>query len=306
MTDDLSTLPLADLYDLLSRSGLPRRLFELAHDEDLGPSGIDLTASLLGDDPADIVAAVRSRQPGVVAGLAALPDLLDAFGAELEVEVLAADGERCNSGDELVRLIGSADECVRIERTLLNLLSRLSGIATRTAAFVERVAGRAELLDTRKTTPGLRVLEKYAVRCGGGHPHRLGLYDAELVKDNHLASLTRDERASLFASLRSSQGVARFVEIEVDTLEQLTEVLQLPSGLVDFVLLDNMSPPMLASAVGLRERAGSAIRLEASGGVTLETIDAIAATGVDRISVGSLTHQAQSIDLGLDVIERLG
>ncbi|MGP1272820.1 MAG: carboxylating nicotinate-nucleotide diphosphorylase [Phycisphaerales bacterium] len=287
-------------YERVAATGLVRRLLELARDEDLGPNDEDLTASVLGEQPGEVSAVVRAREPGVAAGLAAVPELLDVFGAELEAEMLTADGLSFGAGDALLRLRGSAADCVRIERTLLNLISRLSGIATRTAAFVERIAGRAQLLDTRKTTPGLRVLEKYAVRCGGGAPHRLGLYDAVMVKDNHLAALGGIGRAGLLDRLRDRPAGAAFVELEVDTLEQLERALLWPAGTVDFVLLDNMLPDRLRAAVAMRDAAGSSIQLEASGGVTLETVSAIASTGVERISVGSLTHRARSIDLGLD------
>jgi len=167
----------------------------------------------------------------------------------------------------------------------------------------------AKLLDTRKTTPGLRVLEKYAVRCGGGFCHRLGLHDAVLIKDNHLAGLTPTEVAARVgeaaeraAKLRAGGAKINFFEVEVDTLEQFDALLTLPAGKIDFVLLDNMPPAMLAQAVAKRDAAGLPILLEASGGVNLESIGEIAKSGVDRISVGGLTHQAVSIDIGLDAV----
>jgi nicotinate-nucleotide pyrophosphorylase (carboxylating) len=303
MAEDLNALPLPELYDRLSASGLVSRLLGIARDEDLGPEGLDLTGALLPPAGSDSRATVHARTPGVVAGLAALPDLLDAFESQLEVELHTADGLPVASGEPVLTLLGPLDEIVTLERTLLNLLSRLSGIASRVRRFVQAVAGRAELLDTRKTTPGLRVLEKYAVRCGGGHLHRLGLHDAVLIKDNHLAAVApADLTAFLAGAAARARGMgAVFVEVEVDTLGQLAAVLDVPAGLIDFSLLDNMTPALLRQAVALRDRSGSSVRLEASGGITLETIDAVAATGVERISAGSLTHQATSLDLGLDI-----
>ena len=179
--------------------------------------------------------------------------------------------------------------------------------ATRTAAFVRTTEGtRAHILDTRKTTPGLRVLEKYAVRCGGGLCHRLGLHDAVLIKDNHVAGLDLDGfqarigEACAHAAGEREAGRLRFVEVEVDTPEQFERALAIEPGLIDFVLLDNFSTEQLTAAVARRDGAGSAIRLEASGGVTLETAGPITRTGVDRISVGGLTHHAVSLDVGLD------
>ncbi len=302
MATDPNTLTLPDLYESLAATGLARRLFELARDEDLGPDLRDITAELVEDAP-DTTATVRARKSAVLAGLACLPDLLHAFDANLEAAMLAADGEHLAPDDEVLTLSGPLAEIVRVERTLLNLLGRLSGIATRVRAFADRIPESCTLLDTRKTTPGLRVLEKYAVRCGGGHLHRLGLHDAVLVKDNHIAHLT-PERLTAFAeraALHGRAANASFIEIEVDTLDQLKAVLAADPDAVHIVLLDNMTNDNLRAAVALRDKAGSRIKLEASGGVTLDTIAEIAATGVDRISVGSLTHQARSIDFGLDI-----
>ncbi len=196
---------------------------------------------------------------------------------------------------------------------MLNLLGRLSGIATLTSQYVEAVAGTgAQIYDTRKTTPGWRRLEKYAVRCGGGHNHRTGLFDAVLIKDNHLAlgSRSTGKDATRFTPAEAVRRARRFiersglptanstiVEIEVDTLEQLVEVL--PAA-PDIVLLDNMTPQQLRQAVATRDKIDRSIQLEASGGVNLDSVAAIAASGVDRISVGALTHSAVSLDLGLD------
>jgi nicotinate-nucleotide pyrophosphorylase (carboxylating) len=186
------------------------------------------------------------------------------------------------------------------ERTALNFLQRLSGIATLTARYAERIVGTpAVLLDTRKTTPGWRLLEKYAVRCGGGTNHRLGLYDGVLIKDNHLAALRHGTQgvAEAVAAARSQYGQRVPIEVEVDTLEQLD--VALTAG-PDIILLDNMGPERLRQAIARRDALAPSIRLEASGGVNLDTIAAIAATGIDRISVGALTHSAIALDIGLD------
>ncbi|NUQ64248.1 MAG: carboxylating nicotinate-nucleotide diphosphorylase, partial [Pirellulales bacterium] len=225
----------------------------------------------------------------------------------------AEDGQAVAAGAAVARIEGPARALLTAERLVLNLLGRMSGIATLTREYVNAVSGtKARIYDTRKTTPGWRRLEKYAVRCGGGRNHRTGLFDAVLIKDNHLAlgvdpalgipvRFTPAEavvraRRFLAESAAMSQGTP-IVEVEVDTLEQLDEVLQAGP---DIVLLDNMSPAMLAEAVLRRDRAGSAAELEASGGVNLVTVRQIALSGVDRISVGALTHSAVSLDVGLD------
>jgi len=215
-------------------------------------------------------------------------------------------------GETLATLAGPARSLLTAERILLNLVGRLSGIATLTRAYVDAVRGtRARIYDTRKTTPGWRRLEKYAVRCGGGSNHRLGLFDAILIKDNHLA-LARQSAGTGHLTPRQAVRQARdfadtmaaahaappvIVEVEVDALEQLEEVL---GEQPDLVLLDNMSPDQLRSAVALRDRVAASVELEASGGVTLERVGAIAASGVERISVGALTHAAVSLDVALD------
>ncbi|MBV1929272.1 MAG: nicotinate-nucleotide diphosphorylase (carboxylating), partial [Gammaproteobacteria bacterium] len=199
-----------------------------------------------------------------------------------------------------------------IERTMLNLISRLCGIAMRTQHFVQLViATDAKICDTRKTTVGHRWIEKYAVRCGGGTSHRIGLYDAVLIKDNHLAGLAGDDLSAKLRTLaqrveqvRTDRGIGIwFVQVEVDTLEQFEQVLDAKAGSVDMVLLDNMKPDLLSQAVAMRDAAGSAVLLEASGGVNEQTVAAIAQSGVDRISIGGLTHQATSLDIGFDSID---
>ncbi|MCC6659444.1 MAG: carboxylating nicotinate-nucleotide diphosphorylase [Phycisphaerales bacterium] len=300
---DLNALPLPEVYVVLAAGGGPRRLLELAREEDLGVRG-DITGQACIPEGAKGAATVVSREDGVLSGLAAVPDLLAVFGSRLEFEPTAEDGDPIGPGTAVARLSGWIRDLVAVERTLLNLLGRLSGIATRTGHFVAAasVGARARVYDTRKTTPGLRALEKYAVRCGGGRSHRLGLHDAVLIKDNHLASVPPERLREWLTGVcsRARSDRPSFVEVEVDTLEQLEAVLALEPGLVDFVLLDNMPLGMIGRAVDLRRDVRPSIELEVSGGVTLENIGAIARTGVERISVGSLTHGARSLDLGLD------
>lgn len=307
--DVLADLGLPELYAALSGDGTPRRLFELARDEDLGPDGLDVTSEITLDAESSCEAALRAREGGVVCGLACLDELADVFASGSGVasfETRLADGDPVLPGQTLALLRGPTRAVVRLERTMLNLLSRLSGVATRTAAFASRIpAGSpARLYDTRKTTPGWRALEKYAVRCGGGCSHRLGLYDAVLLKDNHLASLPVSElRERLEEGARRARAARelRFFEVEVDTLAQLDAALGVSPGLIDVVMLDNFTLDDLSRGVAMRDERAPSVALEASGGVTLETIGEIAMTGVDRISVGSLTHHAVSLDLGLDI-----
>lgn len=322
---DLNALPLPDLFAALTSDGCAKRLIEIARDEDLGMRPRPARAgdeaestTTIGDvttracispekqGAADLVA----REAGEVAGLAAMPMMLDVFGGEVRFEARASDGDRVAAKTIVGVLRGPMDEILELERTMLNLVGRLSGIATRTAKFVQAMTGggpvRAKLYDTRKTTPGLRAFEKYAVRCGGGMCHRIGLYDAMLIKDNHLAGVGVGEIAEFVAeaSRRAREEAVTplsFVEVEVDSLDQFRALLTLPAGIIDIVLLDNMGPAKLREAVAMRDAAGSRIELEASGGINLETIRGVAETGVDRISTGSLTHSAASLDVALDV-----
>lgn len=307
---DPNAVPLADFAAAIARTGHVARLLELAREEDLGIPPRDPTGELMFDRADRRRVRLAARTPGVAAGLAFVTHVVAAFGEPSEpvsITLLASDGDRIVGGDALAELEGSARAIVRLERTMLNLTARLCGVATRTASFVQAIEGTgAAICDTRKTTPGMRLLEKYAVRCGGGVCHRLGLHDAVLIKDNHIAGLPIDELAGRLAQAatraRSEGGVLRFVQVEVDTLEQFDRVLDMPTGLIDMVLLDNMPPAMMATAVARRNERAVRLILEASGGVTLETVRTIAQTGVDRISVGGLTHQAVSLDLGLDVV----
>lgn len=304
---DLNALPLPDLYRELSRGGLVRRLLELARDEDLGSGEQrgDITSESWSAAEARGRYVIAARQAGVLAGLAAAPDLIELFSPESVLHPRAADGDRVEAGAVIAEIEGPAAAVPGLERTMLNLLGRLSGVATLTARFVETAgtAARARVFDTRKTTPGLRVLEKYAVRCGGGFCHRLGLYDAVLVKDNHIAGVPPERLTELAAqAARRARGARplRFVEFEADGPEQVSALLAVERGLIDVILLDNMSPALLREMVLLRDWMNPGVLLEASGGVRLETIRAIAESGVERISCGAVTHSAVSIDFGLD------
>lgn len=302
--DTLNEVSLPSLYASFAKTGLIGRLLDLARDEDLGVGG-DVTSRACGDS-SHLSARVVARQACVVSGLAAMDDLRARFAPGTNVTRLVRDGNAVGAGLVVAAVEGPGCEVVALERTFLNLLGRLSGIATLTAEFVRQIPGEsvAGLYDTRKTTPGLRVLEKYAVRCGGGKCHRLGLHDAVLIKDNHLAGV---EVADLAGFVRAASERAKaadspaFIEVEVDTHEQLAALLTLPAGVIDIVLLDNMDVVALRAACRMRDHANPSLELEASGGVRIDTVRDIASTGVNRISVGALTHQAVSIDFGLDV-----
>ncbi len=288
------------------------RLLDLAIREDLGATG-DCTTQALVPEDARGRASITARKPGVLAGEPAIAATLDKFSASLNWSAAAGDGQSVSAGKSIGVIEGPARAMLAAERPLLNFLGRLSGIATLTRRYVDLVAGTAaRIYDTRKTTPGWRSLEKYAVRCGGGMNHRAGLYDAVLIKDNHLAlggelrqhgqsgysPADAVRRARQFCEERfGDAGRKMIVEIEVDSLQQLDDVL--PAG-PDIVLLDNMSPVMLREAVARRDAQNPAIELEASGGIDLSTVRAIAETGVQRISVGALTHSAVALDFGLD------
>jgi nicotinate-nucleotide pyrophosphorylase (carboxylating) len=261
--------------------------------EDLGRAG-DITSAACIDADATLSVAFVSRQPGVVAGL----DCARLAMAALSItafEPVASDSDPVSPGSVLARVTGNARAMLSAERAALNLLGRLSGVASLTATYVEHVAHtRARIIDTRKTTPGLRLLEKYAVRCGGGANHRFGLDDAVLIKDNHVAACGGVAEAVRRA--RAHVGHMVKIEVEVDTLAQLHEALR---ERPDIVMLDNFTLDDLAEAVRIADHR---VVLEASGGVNLRTVRAIAETGVDLISVGALTHSAPVLDIGLDVV----
>jgi len=293
-----------------------RELIRLAIREDLDREHDWTTLALVPED-AMARAALVPRQPGVVGGLEAAELTLAEFDPRLAWSPEVSDGATIAAGQRIAVISGPARSLLTSERTLLNLLSRLSGIATLTRRYVDAVSGtRARIYDTRKTTPGFRRLEKYAVRLGGGTNHRTGLFDAMLIKDNHLAFSQSGQSEAAVTPAAAVRRARKFLEglsvdggreslpleVEVDSLEQLDSVLpERP----DIVLLDNMRPDELRAAVARRDRVAPQVQLEASGGVNLQTVAEIARTGVDRISVGALTHGAASLDIGLDwLLER--
>jgi nicotinate-nucleotide pyrophosphorylase (carboxylating) len=257
-------------------------------------------------------ANVVSRHAGVVAGVPVLRTVIEEVNAQLTAVKHVEDGQKVEGGTVLARLEGSVRDLLTCERIVLNFLGRLMGIATLTAEYVAKVAGtKARIYDTRKTTPGWRRLEKYAVHCGGGHNHRIGLYDAILIKDNHLAQFADPDETPAETAARAVRQAKKaaadlveaiatkdmIMEAEVDSIDQLKAVL---AEQPDIVLLDNLTLSGLREAVALRDRFAPGVELEASGGVNLETVRSIAETGVDRISVGGLTHAAKSLDVALD------
>jgi len=264
----------------------------IALEEDLGRAG-DITSDLTIPSTMRADAKLVTRKPGTIAGLVAAERAFHMIDPKLTLDVDAPDGSTVQAGTTILRIEGRARSLLTAERVALNFIGHLSGIATATRAMVDAVAGtNARIVCTRKTTPGLRTLEKYAVRCGGGHNHRFGLDDAVLIKDNHIASCNGLKPA--IERVRASLGHMTKIELEVDSLDQLEEALGLG---VDTILLDNMSTADLKRAVALTK--GRAV-LEASGNVTLDTVRTIADTGVDYISSGALTHSAPNLDVGLD------
>ena len=275
--------------------------------EDLGHE-CDWTSVSLVEAAARSELAVVSRRAGVIAGLPAAAIVAAATDSALVLEPRIADGTAVAAGDTVATLAGPTRSVLAAERTVLNLLGRLSGIATATRRLVDAVAGTAcRVYDTRKTVPGWRLLDKYATRAGGGWNHRLGLYDAILIKDNHLAAVAaaglepaaavRRARAFLGQTFPPTRAEAMVVEIEIDSIRQLEPVL---AAGPDIVLLDNMQPEELADCVALRDRLAPRVVLEASGGIRPETVAAIARTGVNRVSTGWPTHNAPWLDIALD------
>lgn len=259
--------------------------------EDLA-GGVDVTSTATISVDAELQAEFVARESGVVAGIEMAKAVLTEVGVA-EIKVLVQEGAFVNAGDVLIKVSGNARAILLAERTALNFLGHLSGIATLTNNWVKEIAGtNCEVRDTRKTTPGWRELEKFAVRMGGGTNHRMSLSDAALIKDNHIAAAGGVKAA--FNAVRSEFPTAP-IEIEVDTLEQLVEVLPLKP---DLVLLDNMSPEQCLAAVSL---VAGQTKLEASGGITLELARTYAETGVDYLAIGALTHSAKNLDIGLDV-----
>ena len=282
--------------DRVNRLGLDpayvTRVVAAALAEDVGPGDVTTLATI--PPQATCEARLRTREAGVVAGL---PVALEAFrqlDPTLEIVEHRHDGDRMEPGDLLLVISGRARPVLTAERVALNFVQRLSGIATIASRYVEAVRGtRALIVDTRKTTPGLRQLEKYAVRVGGGHNHRFGLFDGVLIKDNHIQAAA----GGVGGAVRAARGAVPHslrIEVETDTLEQVQQALDAGA---DAILLDNMAPAMLREAVAL---IGGRAIAEASGGITLATVRPAAEAGVDLVSVGALTHSAPSLDLGLD------
>jgi nicotinate-nucleotide pyrophosphorylase (carboxylating) len=260
--------------------------------EDLGAIG-DITSDACIPETAESEAVFVARARGVVAGLEVAAYVFEALDPSLSFVPIFADGDELAPGDRIARISGRTRSIMSGERTALNLLGRMSGVATATAMLVEAVSGTGvRISDTRKTMPGLRAVDKYAVRVGGGMNHRFGLYDAVLIKDNHLAAIGDITAAVATARAVVSSGV--MIEVEVDNLDQLARVLETDA---DRVLLDNMGPELLGKAVDM---IGGRLTTEASGGVTVDNVRLLAETGVDIISVGWLTHSAPQLDIGLD------
>jgi nicotinate-nucleotide pyrophosphorylase (carboxylating) len=272
-----------------------RRAVQLALAEDIGDGDVTTLATV--PENAALTVAMRAREFLVVAGLPLAEAAFRELSPNVRIESLARDGHRAKAGEDLLRISGPARAILTAERVALNFVQRLSGIATLTAQFVDAIQGtHAQILDTRKTTPGLRRLEKYAVACGGGVNHRFGLSDMVLIKDNHLAALRGAEPNAVAGAVK--QARAKYpqlkIEVEADTLEQVAQGV---AAGADFVLLDNMTLVQLRLAV---QKCKGHSKTEASGGVNLSTVRAIAETGVDFISVGAITHSARAVDIGLD------
>jgi nicotinate-nucleotide pyrophosphorylase (carboxylating) len=272
------------------------RVIQVALEEDAPWGDVTSETFLPADAPA--TATLAAREPGVLSGGSVFAAAMTAVDPSAEVRVLVEDGTAFAPADALAVVSGPARSVLRAERVALNLVQRMSGIATATARYVAATEGtRARIVDTRKTTPGLRAIERYAVRCGGGHNHRTSLSDAVLAKDNHLAVLAAQgvPIGDAIRSARERLGHTVHLEVEVDRIDQIEPVV---AAGVDTIMLDNFTPEMLREGVALV--AGRAL-VEASGGVNLDTVRAIAQSGVDIVSVGALTHSARALDLGLDI-----
>ena len=292
-------------------------LTRMALTEDIGNAdlnvAVDCTTLAVVPDEVGAQATFVSRESGIISGVALTEIVLEEFAPEIQLEKHVEDGAEVVRSVPIATMQGEARKILMMERTCLNFMCRLSGIASLTSKFVGLTTGTAaQILDTRKTTPGWRRIEKYAVTCGGGHNHRMGLYDAVMIKDNHIAMYGNhidNHQLSVSEAVRMAKewveqnherlphGKGTIVQIEVDTIEQLkTALIAGP----DIVLLDNMSVKQLADCVALRNEINNDVLLEASGGVNLESVAQIAKTGVERISSGALTHSARNFDIGLD------
>jgi nicotinate-nucleotide pyrophosphorylase (carboxylating) len=278
-------------------------LIKMAIEEDLGRG--DITSELFLKEDAITKANIVSREEIVVCGMDVAGEVLSCYDEKLKLKVFIEDGQQGHAGSKLATITGPLCSMLSAERVLLNFMPRLSGIATTTRKYVRAIEGtKAKIYDTRKTTPGWRLLEKYAVRCGGGYNHRIGLYDGILIKDNHLAQLGGDFYPKLKKIIEEAKKVkdVKFVAIEVDHVEgQLDYVLKIQG--IDIVLLDNMGPKRLKQAVEMRnEMCGENEKplLEASGNIKLDNVSAVANCGIDRIAIGAITHSAVAVDIGLD------
>ena len=275
----------------------------MAIDEDLGPG--DVTTELLFKDGTAARSTIVSREEIVVCGIPVIEEILRLYDKQLTLTAHVKDGQSAHVGNKLATIEGPLRSMLSAERVMLNFLQRLSGIATTTSKYVRAVHGtKARIYDTRKTLPGWRLLEKYAVRCGGGHNHRLGLYDGILIKDNHIAGLGKNFPIKLrrvIADAQKLKGI-KFIAVEVDHVDhQLNHVLKIPG--IDIVLLDNMGQWQLKHAVEMRDAmCGKNCKplLEASGNITLDNVSATAHCGIDRIAIGAITHSATAVDIGLD------
>ena len=280
-------------------AGLRCDLIGLALREDLGDRG-DVTSKAFIPSASASLARIVAREECIVSGLSTASEVFHQIDPQLEVTLRCTEGERLVRGATLIDLKGSTRSILSGERTALNFLGRLCGIATLSARYAEEACGtKALLLDTRKTTPGWRLLEKRAVKAGGCTNHRMGLHDAVLVKDNHLAALGSLDALPVVISKLRAEHPGLPIEIEADTLKQVERLLAMTG--IDVILLDNMDTTMMRKAVALRNALSPAVLLEASGGVTLETLRPIADSGVDRISVGALTHSAPNADLSMEL-----
>jgi len=280
-----------------------RPLIRMAMEEDLG--GGDVTTNLLFKDGTLAEARIVSREEIVVSGLPVIEEILRQYDERLTITAHVRDGQSAHVGSKLATIRGPLRSMLSVERVMLNFLQRLSGIATTTSRYVRAIKGtKAKIYDTRKTLPGWRLLEKYAVRCGGGFNHRMGLYDGVLIKDNHMAELGKNFPARIRKLVEEARKVKnlQFIAVEVDHVDnQLNYVLKIPG--IDIVLLDNMGQWQLKHAVEMRDTMcgkGKGPLLEASGNITLNNVSEIAHCGVDRIAIGAITHSAAAVDIGLD------
>ncbi len=278
-------------------------LIKMAIEEDLGQG--DTTSELFVPDNTITKAYIVSREEIIVCGIDVVREILKHYSTRIVLQPHIQDGKSAHVGSKIATIKGPLCSILSAERVMLNFMQRLSGIATTTQKYVRAVQGtKAKIYDTRKTTPGWRILEKYAVRCGGGHNHRLGLYDGILIKDNHIAQIGRNFYTKLAAIIKKARKVkgAKFIAVEVDHVDnQLNHVLKIPG--IDIVLLDNMGQWQLKHAVDMKNKMCGKNKkplLEASGNITLNTVSAIAQCGIDRIAVGAITHSATAVDIALD------